>query len=104
MINIIGVIGAGTMGSGIAQTAAQSGYNTLLFDINLSVLEQAKVAIQKNLQYLADKQKLTQADKQTIYERIQFISDISSITLIVICSIYCTIRMAMIIISSIITH
>ena len=34
MINTICVIGAGTMGSGIAQTAAQSGFYTLLFDIN----------------------------------------------------------------------
>lgn len=39
MINTICVIGAGTMGSGIAQTAAQSGFYTLLFDINTDVLK-----------------------------------------------------------------
>ena len=59
MISTICIIGAGTMGSGIAQVAAQSGFYTLLFDINSDVLEKAKLNIQKNLQYLFDKQKIT---------------------------------------------
>ena len=74
-ISTICVIGAGTMGSGIAQTAAQNGFYTLLFDINKEVLEKAKVSLQKNLQYLVDKQKITAAEKETIYSRIQFITD-----------------------------
>jgi 3-hydroxybutyryl-CoA dehydrogenase len=75
MINTICIIGAGTMGSGIAQVAAQSGFYTLLFDINNEVLEKAKLAIQKNLQYLFDKQKITSEEKENIYNRIKFISD-----------------------------
>ncbi|MBK7884718.1 MAG: 3-hydroxybutyryl-CoA dehydrogenase [Chitinophagaceae bacterium] len=78
MIQTICVIGAGTMGSGIAQTAAQSGFTTLLFDINTTILEQAKISIQKNLQYLTGKQKITEADKTAIYNRIQFTSDIKN--------------------------
>ncbi len=74
-INTICVIGAGTMGSGIAQVAAQSGYYTLLFDINEEVLEKAKIAIQKNLQYAVDKQKIAIAEKETIYSSIKFITD-----------------------------
>lgn len=74
-VNTICVIGAGTMGSGIAMVAAQNGCYTLLFDINLQVLDNAKVAIQKNLQFLADKQKITLTEKENIYNRIQFISD-----------------------------
>ena len=74
-ISTICVIGAGTMGSGIAQTAAQNGFYTLLFDINKEVLEKAKVSLQKNLQYLVDKQKITAKEKETIYSRIQFITD-----------------------------
>ena len=74
-INTICVIGAGTMGSGIAQVTAQNGYYTLLFDINEEVLEKAKIAIQKNLQYAVDKQKITIAEKETIYSGIKFITD-----------------------------
>ena len=75
MISTICVIGAGTMGSGIAQTAAQNGFYTLLFDINGEVLEQAKTSIQKSLQYLLDKQKISAEEKENIFQRIQFITD-----------------------------
>ena len=75
MISSICVIGAGTMGSGIAQTAAQNGFYTLLFDINGEVLEQAKTSIQKSLQYLLDKQKISAEEKENIFQRIQFITD-----------------------------
>lgn len=74
-IHTIGVIGAGTMGSGIAQVAAQNGFYTLLFDINEEVLEKAKTAIQNNLLYLAEKQKISAEEKDNIYNRIKFISD-----------------------------
>jgi 3-hydroxybutyryl-CoA dehydrogenase len=74
-VNTICVIGAGTMGSGIAQVAAQSGCYTLLFDINADVLERAKTAIQKNLQHLVDKEKITAADKENICSRIRFVND-----------------------------
>ena len=74
-INTICVIGAGTMGSGIAQVAAQSGCYILLFDINDAVLEKAKAGIQKNLQYLVDKEKITAEEKENIYRRIKFITD-----------------------------
>ncbi len=69
------VIGAGTMGSGIAQTAAQSGFYTLLFDINTGILEKAKASIQKSLQYLSDKGKISAEEKEATYQRIQFITD-----------------------------
>jgi len=75
MISTICVIGAGTMGSGIAQTAAQNGFYTLLFDINEEVLEKAKDAIQKSLAFLAEKGKITQEEKENIFERIRFITD-----------------------------
>jgi 3-hydroxybutyryl-CoA dehydrogenase len=75
MISTICIIGAGTMGSGIAQVAAQSGYHTLLFDINSTVLEKAQIAIKKNLQYLADKEKISAEEKEAIYQRIQFVTD-----------------------------
>ena len=75
MIQTICVIGAGTMGSGIALAAAQSGFYTLLFDINNDVLEKGKTSIQKNLQYLLEKGKITAEEKDSIYQRIKLITD-----------------------------
>lgn len=74
-INTICVIGAGTMGSGIAQVAAQSGCYTLLFDINTAMLEKAKISIQKNLQHLVDKEKMTAGEKEDIFRNIKFVTD-----------------------------
>lgn len=75
MIQTICVIGAGTMGSGIAQTAAQNGFYTLLFDINKDVLEKAKTTIQKSLQFLLDKGKITAAEIDDVNQRIKYITD-----------------------------
>jgi len=77
MINTICVIGAGTMGSGIAQTAAQHGFYTVLFDINVKVLENAKAAVEKSLQFLVDKEKITATEKQQVFERIRFVTDLN---------------------------
>lgn len=74
-INSVCVIGAGTMGSGIAQSFAQNGFYTLLFDINHDILEKAKTSIQKNLQFLVDKQRISAEEKENIYQRIRFITD-----------------------------
>jgi 3-hydroxybutyryl-CoA dehydrogenase len=75
MINTICIIGAGTMGSGIAQAAAQSGFYTLLFDINPQMLEKAKAGIDKSLQFLVDKGKLAAAEKENILQCIRLITD-----------------------------
>lgn len=77
MIKSICVIGAGTMGSGIAQVAAQSGFTTLLFDINGTVLSKAKSSIQKSLQLLVEKQKITGDESSSIFQRLQFVNDIA---------------------------
>ncbi len=76
MINTVCVIGAGTMGSGIAQVAAQSGLNTLLFDINKDVLLKADTSIQKSLQTLVGKQKMQPAEREAVLQRLQFVNEI----------------------------
>ena len=76
-INTICICGAGTMGSGIAQVSVQSKFNTILFDVNETVLEKAKTGIQKNLQYLVDKQKISPEEKENIFQRIRFVKDIN---------------------------
>ncbi len=75
-VNIIAVCGAGTMGVGIAQCAAQNGFYTLLFDVNEATLENAKKTISLSLQKLEEKQKITTLEKSKILQRIQFISDV----------------------------
>lgn len=75
-IQTIGVVGAGTMGSGIAQVAAQSGFATVLADVQPAMLEKAQAAIQKNLQYLTDKQKITVEEASTITGRLRFTTDV----------------------------
>lgn len=77
MVRRICVIGAGTMGSGIAQVAAQSGFGTLLFDINDDVLNKAKSNIQRSLQALVDKQKMSAAESEAVLQRLQFVNTIS---------------------------
>ena len=77
MINTICIVGAGTMGSGIAMVGAQSGIPVLLFDISMAGLEKGKASIQKNLQWMAEKKKITAAEKDNIFQRISFINDIN---------------------------
>ncbi|MCO4806006.1 3-hydroxyacyl-CoA dehydrogenase NAD-binding domain-containing protein [Salibacteraceae bacterium] len=74
----IGVIGAGTMGSGIAQVAAQSGHKVWLFDTNEAALEKATKALAKIMARLVEKGRLSEADAQGIKERINCVSDYQS--------------------------
>lgn len=75
-IQSICICGAGTMGSGIAQVAAQAGYHTLLFDLNTTVLSKAQASIEKSLQMLVDKQRLQPADRDAILQRLVFTNDL----------------------------
>lgn len=75
-INSICVCGAGTMGSGIAQAAAQAGFHTLLYDLNGDMLAKAREGIQQNLQALADKGKISGENRLAIESRIRFTSDL----------------------------
>ena len=77
-INTICVCGAGTMGSGIAQAAAQAGFYTILYELNPAVLETAKNNIEKNLSLLVEKGKVTPGEKEQVLNRFQFTGDIHS--------------------------
>lgn len=74
------VIGAGTMGSGIAQVAAQNGYPTILFDVQLTMLEKASLSIQHNLAFLVAKQKISPEKSNEIFNNIRFVTDIKQCT------------------------
>jgi 3-hydroxybutyryl-CoA dehydrogenase len=75
-INSICVCGAGTMGSGIAQAAAQAGFYTILFDPFPAALEKAKAAMEKNLQSLTEKGKINAGEKTKILQLVRFSDDI----------------------------
>ena len=64
------------MGSGIAQVAAQCGFNTILFDLNEKVLSNAKEVISNNLRFLESKNKISISEKEEIFKRIEFTDEI----------------------------
>ena len=66
----VGVIGAGQMGSGIAQTVAQHGIKVLLADVNLEVAEKAKTGIDLTLAKLVAREKITVEEAEAILARI----------------------------------
>jgi len=71
----IGVIGAGQMGSGIAQTAAQKGVSVLLADVDLALAEQAKARIGKTLARLVEREKIAAAEADAALAKIQPVGD-----------------------------
>jgi len=75
-INSICICGAGTMGSGIAQVAAQSGFFTILYELNPAILQKARAGIEIKLQTLVEKGKMPAYEKEKTLQRIQFTSDI----------------------------
>ncbi|MCE9682719.1 3-hydroxybutyryl-CoA dehydrogenase [Halomonas alkalisoli] len=66
----IGVVGAGTMGQGIAQVLATSGFSVQLYDVADEQLTRAQAAIDKGLGKLVAKEKLSEADKGAALERL----------------------------------
>jgi 3-hydroxybutyryl-CoA dehydrogenase len=71
----IGVIGAGTMGSGIAQVGAQSGHKVWLFDTNDSALVKAMSGLKKVMARLVEKGKIDQREPDEIIGRVNLSSD-----------------------------
>ncbi|NDJ36387.1 MAG: 3-hydroxybutyryl-CoA dehydrogenase [Chloroflexi bacterium] len=75
-IQTIGVVGSGTMGSGIAQVAAQSGFNVLLYDINLKILQKAIGQIGHYVRRSAEKGRITEEEAEAALDRIATTTDL----------------------------
>jgi len=75
MNDVVGVVGAGTMGNGIAQAAARAGYNVIMHDVRDEFLDRGMSAIDKSLQRDVDKERLDAAGKQSIISRIRRTTD-----------------------------
>jgi len=81
MIDIqrIGVIGAGTMGNGIAQVFTQSGFDVRLVDAAAPALERARTTIAKSLEKFVEKGKLTPADRDAALGRLSSGTDVDAL-------------------------
>jgi 3-hydroxybutyryl-CoA dehydrogenase len=76
-IKTICVCGAGTMGNGIAQVCAASGYFTILFDPDAKAIQKAINNIEQDLQKLVSKQKISEGEKHQTLAKLRFSSDIN---------------------------
>jgi 3-hydroxybutyryl-CoA dehydrogenase len=74
----VAVIGGGTMGSGIAQTFAQGGFDTLLIDVDQRFVDRALGGIEKSLTKLAEKGKIAPADKDAALARVRGGTDLDA--------------------------
>lgn len=78
-IKKVAIIGAGTMGAGIAQVCAQSGYETLLYDINPDMLAKAKAGVEKNLDGAIARGKMTEEEKTATLGLLTFTEDFAAL-------------------------
>ena len=67
----VAVIGAGTMGNGIAHVFAQSGHHVSLIDVNAAALERAQATIERNLDRLVAKERISADDKTATLARLK---------------------------------
>jgi 3-hydroxybutyryl-CoA dehydrogenase len=74
-IKTIAVIGAGTMGQGIAQVCASSGYKVLLYDVQPELLSSAQGLIRKSVEVLVQKGKITPSQRDALINSITSVSD-----------------------------
>ncbi|HWP55734.1 MAG TPA: 3-hydroxybutyryl-CoA dehydrogenase [Pyrinomonadaceae bacterium] len=79
MSEIFGVVGAGTMGNGIAQVAARAGFEVVMRDVAPEFLARGMSAIDKSLQRDVDKERLSADEKQTILGRVKTTTDVNDL-------------------------
>jgi 3-hydroxybutyryl-CoA dehydrogenase len=70
-IRVVGVVGAGQMGNGIAQVASNSGLNVIMSDISDELVQKGLATIKKNLDRSVQKEKITAEDRDHIMARIK---------------------------------
>src|SRR5437763_6188047 len=78
-IKTVGVLGAGTMGNGIAHVFAKSGFEVLLCDVQQGFLDRALETIGKNLEREVAKNKISASERQSAIQRIRPTTDLASL-------------------------
>src|SRR3954447_2782048 len=71
------ICGSGTMGLGIAQVAASAGFAVTVYDINDSILGKAKLKLEKDLENLLTKQKISIEKRDSVLQNIRFVSSVN---------------------------
>jgi 3-hydroxybutyryl-CoA dehydrogenase len=79
MADIIGVIGAGTMGNGIAQTAANAGFDVIMCDVKAEFVERGVANISKSLDRFVKKETMTEDQKAEVLGRIKTTTDLEDL-------------------------
>ncbi|MGQ9458608.1 MAG: 3-hydroxybutyryl-CoA dehydrogenase [Anaerolineae bacterium] len=80
MIRLVGVVGAGTMGSGIAQVFAQAGYDVVLVDVAPEALDRGLSSIRRSLEKFVAKGKMDQAAAEAALARVQPTTDLGRVS------------------------
>lgn len=78
-IGTVGIVGAGSMGAGIAQAAAQSGFQVKVVDVGDAAWARARKAIARSLERLAAKEKITEAQVKEALDALSFSTDIGTL-------------------------
>jgi len=76
----MGVVGAGQMGAGIAQTAAQKGIGVVIYDSFSNQVDKAKEGIEKNLDYMIKKGKMSEEERKVFRNHILYAKDMNSLS------------------------
>lgn len=79
-IKEIGIVGAGTMGTGIASVCALKGFKTNVYDINEQVLNKSHAVIFRGYDWLEEKKKITRTEKSNAEKKLYFSSDVNKIS------------------------
>jgi len=80
MIKHVGIIGSGTMGSGIAQVAATAGCLVKLYDTNTEALDKSKAALEKIMARLVEKDRIDEAEKARIQDNITYVDSLKDLS------------------------
>jgi 3-hydroxybutyryl-CoA dehydrogenase len=75
----VGIIGSGTMGSGIAQVAATSGCKVKVYDTNQEALDKSKTALEKVLLRLIEKERIDEVEKNRIQDNISYVNTLKDL-------------------------
>jgi 3-hydroxybutyryl-CoA dehydrogenase len=80
MSKTFGVVGAGTMGNGIAQVAARAGFDVVMRDVSEEFLARGLKAVDKNLQRDVDKERLSAEEKSAVFGRIRISTEMDALS------------------------
>ncbi len=79
VIETVGVVGCGLMGSGIAEVAAKAGFDVVVREVSDELIEGGRDRIRKSLDRAVERGKLTEADRDAAWSRLRFSTDLSDL-------------------------